>query len=212
VSGLGNARIILEKIKSGEARYDLVEVMACPGGCIGGAGQPVSNDPAVRQKRTKGIYENDRMLELHKSQQNPYVMELYSDFLGQVGGHKAHELLHTGYKSRKRISDSGLSLTGAGSDSSLEVSVCFGTSCFLRGSQKLFHDILEHIRTHNLSDAVNVSASFCFEKCDRGPTVRIGETVLEKCTIDMAIEAIGRNTYKNPRYLQTAGEAEATRI
>jgi NADH-quinone oxidoreductase subunit G len=212
VSGLGNARTVLEKIKSGEARYDLIEVMACPGGCIGGAGQPVSKDPAVRQKRTKGIYENDRMLELHKSQQNPYVIELYSDFLGQVGGHKAHELLHTGYKSRKRISDSGLALTGDGSDSSLEVSVCFGTSCFLRGSQKLFHDILEYIRTHNLNDAVNVSASFCFEKCDRGPTVRIGETVLEKCTIDMAIEAIGRSTYKNPRYLQRAEEAEATRI
>jgi NADH-quinone oxidoreductase subunit G len=211
VSGLKNARTILEKIKSGEAHYDLVEVMACPGGCIGGAGQPVSNDSAVRQKRTKGIYENDRMLELHKSQQNPYVKELYKDFLGEVGGHKSHELLHTGYKSRKRISDSGLNLSDVNNDSGLEVNVCFGTSCFLRGSQKLFHDILEYIRANNLDDAVTVSASFCFEKCDRGPTVRIGEMVIEKCTIEMAIEAIGRNSYEISSRPAPIEEAEGTR-
>jgi NADH-quinone oxidoreductase subunit G len=210
VSGLGNARKILEKIKSGEARYDLVEVMACPGGCIGGAGQPVSNDPAVRQKRTKGIYENDRMLELHKSQQNPYVTELYEDLLGEVGGHKAHELLHTGYKSRKRISDSGLALSDASSDSRLEVNVCFGTSCFLKGSQKLFHDILGYIRTIGLDDQVNVSASFCFEKCDRGPTVRIGEMVIEKCTIEKVMEAIRRSSYKVAGgHSQPSGTVEA---
>ena len=86
VSGLGNARKVLEKIKSGEVHYDLVEVMACPGGCIGGAGQPVFSDPLVKRQRTKGIYENDRMLELHKSQDNPYITELYDTVLGEVGG------------------------------------------------------------------------------------------------------------------------------
>ena len=90
VSGLGNARKLLENIKSGKAHYDLVEVMACPGGCVGGAGQPLTNGLTVRQKRTKGIYENDRMLELHKSQENPYVMDVYGNVLGEVGGAKAH--------------------------------------------------------------------------------------------------------------------------
>lgn len=192
VSGLGNARRLLERVKSKEARYDLVEVMACPGGCIGGAGQPVSSDPVVRRKRTKGIYDNDRMLELHKSQENPYVTELYGTFLGEVGGHKAHQLLHTGYKSRKRIADEGMELSGADGDGSVEVNVCFGTGCFLKGSQKLLHDILEHIRNNDLRDKVKVSASFCFERCDKGPTIRVGENVIQGCTIEMAAQAIGK--------------------
>lgn len=194
VSGLGNAKRILEKIKSGTAKYDLVEVMACPGGCIGGAGQPVSVDPAVKQKRTKGIYENDRMLELHKSQENPYVTELYTNVLGEVGGHKAHKLLHTSYKNRKRISDEGMALSDPTGNGNLEVNVCFGTGCFLKGSQKLLHDVLEHIRQNSLNDMVNVSASFCFEKCDRGPTIRVGDEVIEHCTPQMAMEIINRET------------------
>jgi NADH-quinone oxidoreductase subunit G len=184
---------VIERIKSGEACYDLVEVMACPGGCINGAGQPVSKALDVRQKRTKGIYENDRMLELHKSQDNPYVKDIYTGFLGEVGGHKAHELLHTGYRSRKRILDEDLPLSGPDATGSLEVNVCFGTSCFLKGSQKILRGVLEYLRGNDLDDLVNVTASFCFEKCDRGPTVRIGSQVIEQCTLENAIQAIERN-------------------
>lgn len=192
VSGLANARKVIERIKSGEARYDLVEVMACPGGCIGGAGQPVWKDETVRKKRTKGIYENDRMLELHKSQENPYVKELYRTVLGDVGGHKAHELLHTTYKSRKRITDEEVSLSVSDGSARLDVNVCVGTSCFLKGSQKLLHEILNYLRVNGLDRAVSVGASFCFEKCDRGPTVRVGELVIERCTPEAAISAIER--------------------
>lgn len=194
VSGLGNARKVIEKIKSGEAAYDLIEVMACPGGCVGGAGQPVWNTGAVRGKRTKGIYENDRMLELHKAQDNPYVTELYDTFLGEVGGHKAHKLLHTGYRSRKRIVDTDLTVNMQDVAGGLDVNVCVGTSCFLKGSQKLLHEILGYLRANQLADIVNVSASFCYEKCDRGPTVRIGNRVIEGCTIEMATEAIEMQT------------------
>ncbi len=202
VNGLGNARTVLERMKAGEARYDFVEVMACPGGCIGGAGQPVYSDPAVRRKRAKGIYENDRMLELHKSQENPYVTELYGNFLGEVGGHKAHELLHTSYKSRKRITDEDMAISGSSEDGSLEVNVCFGTGCFLKGSQTLLHDILEYIRQNGLNEAVNVSASFCFEKCDKGPTIRVGERLIEGCTIEMAARAIQAEAGPKPKEVQ----------
>lgn len=194
VSGLGNARRILERIKSGEATYDFVEVMACPGGCVGGAGQPVSLDPAVKQKRAKGIYENDRMLELHKSQDNPYVVQLYRNMLGDVGGRNAHKLLHTVYKSRKRIAGEGMAVSDSHEDAGLEVNVCFGTGCFLKGSQKVLHDVLDHIRQNNLDDIVTVSASFCFERCDRGPTIRVGDKVIERCTSQMAREIIDRET------------------
>jgi NADH-quinone oxidoreductase subunit G len=194
VSGLANARKLLEAIKSGEAKYDLVEVMACPGGCVGGAGQPVSNAQGVRQKRTKGIYENDRMLELHKSQENPYVTDIYGNLLGEIGGHTAHRLLHTSYKNRKRISDEHVALSSVEADEGLAVNVCFGTGCFLKGSQRLLQQIMEYIHVNSLDSEVNVSASFCFERCDRGPTVRIGDTVIEGCTIDMAASAIKGNT------------------
>lgn len=194
VSGLGNARRILEKIKSGEVMYDFVEVMSCPGGCIGGGGQPVSLDPEVNRKRTKGIYENDKMLELHRSQDNPYVNQLYKNMLGEVGGHKAHEVLHTTYKNRKRISGENMALSDDNGDAGLEVNVCFGTGCFLKGSQKVLQDVLEYIRQNSLDDAVTVSASFCFERCDRGPTIRVGDEVIERCTSKMAIEAISKET------------------
>ena len=191
VRGLGNAREVLENIKSGKVHYDLVEVMACPGGCVGGAGQPVFTDPAVKGQRTRGLYESDRMLELHKSQDNPYITELYEKVLGDVGSPKAHELLHTGYSSRKRIIDEDLSV-GSGVEKSLDINVCFGTSCFLKGSQKLLRDILEYINVKALDDRVNVSASFCFEKCDKGPTIKVGSRVIEGCTTEKAIEAIKR--------------------
>jgi len=196
VNGLGNARQVLEKIKSGQAFYDFVEVMACPGGCVGGAGQPVFTNPVVRQKRTKGIYENDRMLELHKSQDNPYINELYTSFLGEVGGHKAHELLHTGYKSRKRIADEGMSLSLSDGEQTIEVNVCFGTGCFLKGAQKLLRDILVHIDTEQLGDKVSVSASFCFEMCEKGPVIRVGDKVIEGCTLEKAALAIEEERQK----------------
>ena len=192
VSGLGNARDLIERIKSGESHYDLVEVMACPGGCVGGAGQPVFTDAAVRRKRTKGIYENDKMLELHKSQDNPYVAELYTTYLGDVGGHKAHELLHTTYKSRKRIADAGMALSSSDGNHSVEVNVCFGTGCFLKGAQGLLREILEYINSNGLEDRVNVGASFCFETCGGGPVIRVGETMIEACTPEKAAQAITR--------------------
>ena len=191
VSGLKNARKIIEKLKSG-VNYDFIEVMACPGGCVGGAGQPVFFDPAVRQKRAKGLYENDRMLELHKSQDNPYVAQLYETSLGEVNGPRAHALLHTGYHTRKRITDESVVVSASAADESVEVTVCFGTGCFLKGSQKLLQGVLEHIRASDLEDIIDVKASFCFETCDRGPVVKVGGNVIEKCTLEKAVEVIGK--------------------
>jgi len=126
---------------------------------------------------------------LHKSQDNPYVTELYSSYLGDIGGEKAHHLLHTSYKTRKRISDEDMTFS-SGDDQGFEVNVCFGTGCFLKGSQKLLRDILEYIRSNGLHSSVKVGASFCFETCDRGPVVKIGDKIIEHCTLDKAREAI----------------------
>ena len=100
VHGLKNARTLADKVRRGKTDLDLIEVMACPGGCIGGAGQPVSRNADVRRLRTRGIYDVDKNLDLHKSQENHFVNEVYTRHLGEIGGKRAHKLLHTCYVPR----------------------------------------------------------------------------------------------------------------
>jgi NADH-quinone oxidoreductase subunit G len=190
VSGLANAKAVVEKIRKGQVQYDLIEVMACPGGCIGGAGQPVSQDGMAKLRRTAGLYDTDKMLQLHRSQDNPYIKKCYDEVLGEVGGHTAHDLLHTHYHSRRRISGEGLPLVNGRGEHKIVVNVCVGTSCFVRGSQELLQRLVKHVADRGLTDLVDIKATFCFERCDRGPTVRIGETVIEKCTFDAAVRTL----------------------
>jgi NADP-reducing hydrogenase subunit HndD len=98
--GLGNAVKLMEQIEKGESPYAFIEIMACPGGCIGGGGQPIKSTMDVKAKRIDAIYQIDETLPLRKSHNNPEVKELYEKFLGEPLGHKSHELLHTHYKSR----------------------------------------------------------------------------------------------------------------
>ncbi|MDI7250621.1 MAG: [Fe-Fe] hydrogenase large subunit C-terminal domain-containing protein, partial [Bacillota bacterium] len=99
---LGHARRLLEAVKSGQAQYHFIEIMCCPGGCIGGGGQPVPTTDEARQRRIDAIYQVDRNLPLRKSHENPAVQELYREFLGQPLGEKSHHLLHTHYTARPR--------------------------------------------------------------------------------------------------------------
>ena len=105
VSGLGNARRLMEKVRSGEADYQFIEVMACPGGCIMGGGQPRKilkerEGIDVRAKRRSALYNEDKRLPLRKSHQNPYVKKVYDEFLINPGSDIAHHLLHTHYEAR----------------------------------------------------------------------------------------------------------------
>ena len=106
VSGLGNTRNLLKAIERGEKHYEFVEVMACPGGCIGGGGQPRTKLPrAVKTKEARigGLYEADANYKWVASYENPEIQALYIDFLGEPLGHKAHELLHTHYTNRSAV-------------------------------------------------------------------------------------------------------------
>lgn len=97
VHTLKNARKIMEQVKKGISPYDFIEVMACPGGCIGGGGQPIGTTNAIRQKRMAALYEIDKNMPLRKSHENPEIITLYKDFLDEPLSEKAHELLHTTY-------------------------------------------------------------------------------------------------------------------
>ncbi len=98
--GLANARKLLDRVRSGEGGYHFIEIMTCPGGCIGGGGQPIPVDTPIREKRLEAIYRADEGMALRKSHENPAVKELYETFLGKPLSHKSHELLHTSYTRR----------------------------------------------------------------------------------------------------------------
>ncbi|MFA8298902.1 MAG: NADH-dependent [FeFe] hydrogenase, group A6 [Hyphomicrobiales bacterium] len=100
--GLANTRELMELIDKGKAHYHFIEIMACPGGCLGGGGQPIPTNEEIRQQRAKAIYDEDREKPIRKSHENLEVMAVYEEFLDEPNSHKAHELLHTHYKKRNR--------------------------------------------------------------------------------------------------------------
>ena len=106
-SGLANAQKIMEEIKSGKADYQFVEIMACPGGCVMGGGQPIKSSKIrrevdVRKKRADALYSIDEKSVIRKSHENPVIKKIYKDFLEKPGSHIAHELLHTTYQKREK--------------------------------------------------------------------------------------------------------------
>ncbi len=106
VSGLANARKVLDMVKSGEADYQFIEIMACPGGCVNGGGQPqvamgIRNFVDIRAERATVLYDIDKAMPVRQSHENPAVKAIYDEFFGEPGSHKAHEILHTSYVKRK---------------------------------------------------------------------------------------------------------------
>ena len=104
-SGLSNAKIIMDKVRSGEADYHFIEIMCCPGGCVNGGGQPqvhadVRNFTDVKAARAKALYDNDAAKTIRKSHENPSVRKIYREYLGAPGSEKAHHILHTTYVKR----------------------------------------------------------------------------------------------------------------
>lgn len=105
--GLGNARKLLTAVREGKADYQFIEIMACPGGCVTGGGQPIQSAKVLAEidlkaERAKALYAEDKALSLRKSHDNPYIKKLYEEYLGEPCGHKAHQLLHTHYHERPK--------------------------------------------------------------------------------------------------------------
>jgi NADP-reducing hydrogenase subunit HndD len=105
--GLGNASKVLDRVQEGKADWHFVEIMTCPGGCIGGGGQPRFTTDEVRKARIAAIYKEDEGKKLRKSHENPAIKEIYEEFLGEPLGEKSHHLLHTHYTKRRKINSDG---------------------------------------------------------------------------------------------------------
>lgn len=102
-NGLGNAKKLLDKVSEGKGDHHFIEIMACPGGCIGGGGQPIPTTREIREMRINALYDLDKSMALRKSHENPAIIQLYEEFLGQPLGEKSHHLLHTTYTRRTKF-------------------------------------------------------------------------------------------------------------
>lgn len=99
--GLADAKTLMQTVKENKTDYHFIEIMACPGGCLGGGGQPIPTNPEIREKRIQALFAEEMAMGIHKAHENPELIELYDTFLGKPLSRKAHELLHTQYFSRK---------------------------------------------------------------------------------------------------------------
>ena len=186
VSGLANARKLIDKVRSGEEKFDLIEVMACCGGCINGGGQPTGHTHEIKE-RAEGLYNSDKMLQFHVSNENPYLQQMYADNLDE---HAAHELLHTGYENRKRIMQDDFILNSTEGEKRLSISICFGTSCYLRGAQNLYNQVMVYLREKGLEENVEFKANFCGKLCKKGPVLEVNGKSIEHCTLESAVAEI----------------------
>jgi formate dehydrogenase major subunit len=159
ISGLKNAEPIIEKMRQGiDVGYDLIEVMACPGGCIAGAGHPVPEDIMELKDRQNVLINIDKSSKLRKSQENPDILRLYKDFFGEANSEIAHKLLHTHYLSKKHeqvctdhrfMSDSTYKTHN--------IQVCTCDECVKKGSKEVFLDTEYMIKEYKLDNFVTIS-------------------------------------------------------
>lgn len=179
VSGLANAAKVIKEVKEGKSKYDLIEVMACPGGCINGAGQIRSRDYRYKAKRSTGLYANDKGMALRNSQDNPDIKACYEKFLGEIGGEKAHHLLHTYYHSQSRSK-----VVLGDKDNASKVNVKISLVNGNKDEVKTFSEVLKYVDSENLSSKVNVEGVFFLPKWEEGVNAIVGSKSLNNATVE----------------------------
>lgn len=186
VHGLGNAKALLKELKEGKAHYDLVEVMACPGGCVGGAGQPITVGTETKKARAKGIYNADKLSQLRKAQDNPVVAKFYDKWLEKPNSHTAHEALHTTYGNRGRINGEDIQLLTSDQKDQVDIAVCVGTCCYLKGSYDTLKKFMQQAEEAKVTEKINLHATFCLEGCEQGPNIKVNNEIISEVTPDQA--------------------------
>jgi NADH-quinone oxidoreductase subunit G len=191
VHTLAAAKRLLEKIKSGEAKYHFVEVMACPGGCVSGGGQPIRLDSAGRARRADALYRTDKAMQFQKSQDNHTVVQCYEDGLGgKPGCHKAHELLHTHYENRSCVFDARYPVKRGKGASKIDISVDVVPFDNERKGEKVLEQIVAHIEKIGAGEKFDVDAAFSPAASGRIPgSVFIGGKLVDG-GLDKALKAI----------------------
>ncbi|OPY86772.1 MAG: Iron hydrogenase 1 [Syntrophus sp. PtaU1.Bin208] len=185
VSGLQNAQNLIDRIRSGDAPYDLIEVMACPGGCINGSGNPAPLLTSDTEQRLDVLYRLDEDAAIRTSQDNPSVQDIYANWLGQPYSEISHPALHTTYRRRSMRAPE----TGEGPREQMpviDVGVCIGTNCYIKGSWKLLEGLAAELRRRGVSERFRIKARFCTGECAGGPNIAIGQEIISGVDPDAA--------------------------
>lgn len=178
VNGLAAAEELIAKIQSGELNIHAVEVMACPGGCVGGGGQPFHNDSTTRKARSNEIYNIDSKLELHKAQDNEDLDKIFEKYWGGCCNHETHHDLHTHYQAKKRVAGNDIIIKDGDGP---EITVCIGEGCIKKGSMTVIEKLADL--------PVKIKGVFCLENCGEGVSVKLNDQVIH-VTADNALEQI----------------------
>lgn len=191
VYGLAAAREVVEDIKAGTVHYDFVEVMACPGGCISGGGQPVGTTTAQRKARMAGMYRADKAHQVQKSQDNFEVTRAYERCLGGApGSHEAHELLHTEYQNRSQIFDARIPVIDGQAEQKLPITVTICTQQKECPGQLLLGKISDYVKEAGYADKVKLEAAFSSRPDEAGTVcVTVGDLPFERTNFVNATSA-----------------------
>ncbi|HOW53188.1 MAG TPA: NAD(P)-binding protein [Syntrophorhabdaceae bacterium] len=204
VSGLQNAQDLIDRMRAGDAPYDLIEVMACPGGCINGSGNPTPKLTSDPEDRLEVLYRLDEISPIKRSQDNPTIQAIYTNWLGEPDGTLSHHNLHTTYRRRSmRVQETVEELLR--DNAPIDVGVCLGTSCYLKGSFHLLEGLSAELRKRGLSERFRIKARFCTDQCAGGPNVVVGTNVINHVDPDNAPGFI--DAHLIPALRSSAGEA-----
>ena len=184
-SGLQNAQKLIDRMRAGDAPYDLIEVMACPGGCINGSGNPAPLLKSDTEHRLDVLYRLDQEAPIRTSQDNPSVQAVYTNWLGEPDSETSHHALHTTYQRRSmRVQDIREEIPQ--DLPVVDVGVCIGTNCYIKGSWKLLEGLAAELRKRGLADRCRVKARFCTGQCENGPNVVVGNKIISVDPQDQA--------------------------
>ena len=192
VSGLNNAEPIVEKIIHGvDVGYDIIEVMACPGGCICGAGHPVPEKIDALEKRQQVLVNIDKASKYRKSQENPDILNLYKDFYGEANSPLAHELLHTHYF--PRIGDNNDGVVRRKQDSAYvtqDIEICVCDDCKSKGANELYYILTDKINKLGMNSFISVKTIRLKETHpDGGIYITLNGKRIEKQELDLVLKA-----------------------
>jgi len=188
VFGLANARDLMAKVTEKVLEVDVIEVMACKYGCIGGGGQPYPNDTKIRQTRAKILKETLGTKTILSPNENFYLQKLYQEEFKDE--HLRHHMIHTSYRARKRIASEDIEILPLPKEDKTTVKVCLGTSCYMKGSYKLLSKLVEFVKEGDLSHEVEITGTFCFENCGKSPNVMVDDKLVSEATFEKVKEVL----------------------
>ncbi len=196
VYGLAEAKRLINDMKEGKCKYDFVEVMACPGGCISGGGQPYGVTNAIRKQRQAGLYSIDRTNQLQKPQDNYLVDQCYQQHIGgKPGSHKAHEMLHTHYQNRSQIFDAKIPVLRGTKSVCLPITVTICAKQENCPGQLLLGMISDYVKKQKYTDCVNIDAAFSSRVQEDGTIcVTVGSQSIERTKFTNAQNTIEQLT------------------